>query len=460
MKIRLQATALVLPALLFLFFLFSAGSAHGLTIQEEQELAEEFLRTVRQRYSIIKDPAISDYIQELGEKIVSELPQQPFDYHFYVIKQDAYNAFAGPAGHIFVYSGLFEALSHEGELAALLAHEIAHASSRHISKMIESSKKASLGTLAGVIAGILIGLGGDSSIGSAVVMGSMAAGESAVLSYTREKEMQADQLGREYLTKAGYDLHSMLSLLKTIRSQEWFTTDQIPTYLRTHPATADRLTYLSSRLSGTAAPNPKPSHAFERAHTRLSALYGDPSQALEHFSQRAAENPGQPMAHYGYGLALERNGNPEAALSEFSLAYEDRPDDPYLSADLGRVNFLVGNYERARMLLEKSVDLGGAGPEARLYLGRTYLGLGDTVQASKTLNRLVTDHPEFTPGHYFLGKSYSEKGDPANAHYHLGLYHRGRNDQEAAVHHLRRALETMKDPEKVEKIKSLLEKDK
>jgi predicted Zn-dependent protease len=270
--------------------------------------------------------------------------------------------------------------------------------------------------------------------------------------------MQADQLGREYLTKAGYDLHSMLSLLKIIRSQEWFTTDQIPTYLRTHPATADRLAYLSSRLSGKPRPQPNASHAFERARTRLSALYGEPSQTLARFSQKVDQNPNDPMAHYGYGLALERSGNPEAALSELSSAYRQWQDDPYLAADLGRVNFLVGNYGRARTLLEKSADLGGAGPEARLYLGRTYLALGDAAQATETLERLVAHHPEFPHGHYFLGKSYAERGDTANAHYHLGLYHRGRKDREAAVHHLRRALETMKEPGKVEKIKELLEK--
>ena len=430
--------------------------ASALTVQEEKELAEEFLQTVRKRYKIIEDPAIANYIQKIGDRIVAKLPPQPFDYHFYVIEQDAYNAFAGPAGNIFVHSGLFEALAHEGELAALLAHEIAHSSCRHIAKMIEDSKKTNIGTLAGLVAGILIGLGGASSVGSAVAIGSMAAGQSAQLAYTREKEMQADQIGRHYLQAAGYNLHSMLSLLRTIRRQEWFSTEQIPTYLRTHPATEERLTYLASTLSDQPAPPPKATFDFQRARARLMALYGNPERALLEFREKINSRPQDPMAHYGYGLALERTGNPEAAVRHLRIAHAAYPRDPYMAEDLGLMHFLNGNYEKSLGLLKQSARYPETGRVGRLYLGRAQLELGKTEAAVETFKQLVKAYPDYRQGLYFLGKSYAEVNDPGNAHYYMGLYHMKRRDRGPAVHHFEEALKHLSDKEKIKKIKELL----
>lgn len=456
--INFRKTIALCITLAFFVTVSIPGKSAAITIQEENELAEEFLQAVHKQYNIIKDPPIADYINRIGRRIVSEFPQQPFTYHFYVVEEDTYNAFAAPAGHIFVFSGLFEALDHEGELAALLAHEIAHASCRHISEMIESSKKTSLGTLAGVIAGILIGLGGASTVGSAISIGSMAAGESVALAYTREKEMQADQIGRKYLQKAGYDLHSMLSLLKKIRSREWFGTDQIPTYLRTHPATKDRLTYLADTLSNKPAPPPRTSYAFELARARVSALYGNPRESLKQFEQSIQTRPDDPMAHYGYGLALERNGNPKEAVDHLRIAYAAHENDSYMAEDLGRAHFLNGSYENALKLLKLSTDEVKNGPDGRLYLGRTQLALGRLTEATKTLNRLVEAYPDYLPALYFLGKSYAEQDDSGNAHYYLGLYHLGKQDPENAAFHFKRALKNISDPEKVKKINEMMKK--
>ncbi|MFO7839084.1 MAG: M48 family metalloprotease [Desulfosalsimonadaceae bacterium] len=453
-----KITALAMAC--FYFFCASAvPAASALTIQEEKDLGKEFLQSVRQRYKIIEDPAVADYINKIGRRVVAELPPQPFEYHFYVIEQDTYNAFAGPAAHIFVYSGLFEALSNEGELAALLSHEIAHVSCRHISKMIEASRKTNIATLAGLIAGMLIGLGGASSVGSAVTMGSMAAGQSATLAYTRENEMQADQFGRRYLQQAGYNLHSMLSLLKTIRSREWYSTKEIPTYLRTHPATKDRLTYLSTELSDQPAPPLKTSRAFERARIRLKALSGDTEQALKHFRTKIRRQPENAMAHYGYALALERSGAPRDAEEHMQIARAAYPEDPYMTEDLGRIYFFTGDFKKALEMLSEATEKPENGPEGWYYLGRTQLALKKPASARKTFSRLVEMYPDYLPGLYFLGKSYAEQEDPGNAHYHLGLYHLGRQDPEIAAYHLEKALKHLTDKEKAEKARQLLEKN-
>ena len=89
----------------------------GITYKEEEELSREFLAVVASRFTFIKDPIIEDYVTEIGQRILKEVPTQPFRYHFYVIKEDVYNAFATPAGHIFINSGLLEAVKSEEEIA-------------------------------------------------------------------------------------------------------------------------------------------------------------------------------------------------------------------------------------------------------------------------------------------------------------------------------------------------------
>ena len=101
--------------LLCLFFLFATGAfipkaALSITAAEEEELSREFMKVIYKNLKFVEDPVIVNYVNKVGKKIVSVLPPQPFNYRFYVIQEDVDNAFATPAGHIFIYSGLMVAM--------------------------------------------------------------------------------------------------------------------------------------------------------------------------------------------------------------------------------------------------------------------------------------------------------------------------------------------------------------
>jgi predicted Zn-dependent protease len=90
------------------FFLAAAvcpPRANAISAAEEEKLGQEFMQLVYRYYRVIDDPFIDSYINHLGQRIVSVLPPQPFVYRFYVIDEEVYNAFAAPAGHIFINSG-------------------------------------------------------------------------------------------------------------------------------------------------------------------------------------------------------------------------------------------------------------------------------------------------------------------------------------------------------------------
>lgn len=118
------------------------SNAQAISIKEEKELSREFLKVLNQHVQIIDDPLINDYVDRVGRRVLAAVPPQPFSFTFHVIKEDVYNAFAIPAGHIFINSGLLMAMEDEAELAGILSHEISHVVCRHISQRIDRSKKS------------------------------------------------------------------------------------------------------------------------------------------------------------------------------------------------------------------------------------------------------------------------------------------------------------------------------
>ncbi len=432
--------------------------AEALSIKQEEDLAREFLQVINANYKLVKDPLILFYINAVGKRIVSVMPEPPFAYRFYVVEENVYNAFAGPAGHIFVNSGLLEAMEGEEELAGILAHEIAHVQCRHISEKIEKAKKIGIAALAGMVAGIFLGSGGASALGNAVTIGSAAAAHSAVLAFSREDEMQADQIGMRYLYDAGYEGKGLLAMLRKIRSKQWFGSDQIPDYLSTHPASEDRMVYIDAYIHNhsptkSAPSDPKP---FAKAQTRLIALHGDPDGAIRRFQAEVAEKPKDPTAHYGYALVLSRANRYDEALSHLRTALGLSAFDTDLLAEMGKVYFSQGRYDEAFSTLSSIADSPSPNPEGLFHLARSQAALGQTDAAERTFSALYEKDPDYPNLDYFLGEIYQRQGRQDLVHFHLGMHFYKTGNVKSARFHLLRAKETVGDSRKKEKIESAL----
>jgi predicted Zn-dependent protease len=438
---------------------------HAITIQEEKKLGREFQKVMHRYFTRVEDPVISGYVEQIGQKILDIIPSQPFDYKFYVIKEEVYNASAFPAGHIFINSGLLVDLQSEDELAGILAHEIAHVVSRHISERIERSKKTDLAMLAGVVAGIMIGKHtGEAAAAQALTIGSAAAGQTATLAYSRENEAEADQLGIRYMTQAGYDPSGLLAALKRIRSRQWFGSKHIPTYMTTHPALESRITWIDAWMAAhpeqaqTNLQNGAQRQAvFKKVNIRLRALYTDPNQAMRYFKTAVSRNPDDTDLAYGYGLALDRVGNQKQAVAYLKKALTHNALDPYILSDLGRIYFLSGRYDEALRSLKGALTLKDDNPIGLFYLGRTQMALGKMNDAAINFEALIKKGGGNKQVYYFLGETYSKLNRSAESHYHLGIYHYKKNDYRNARFHLRRAGEQLQDPAKRKTASELLE---
>jgi beta-barrel assembly-enhancing protease len=444
---------------LFSVFLFicvsTAAPLRALTISEERELADKFVEAVHDYFDVIDDQPLNDYINSLGKRLTQKVPPQPFALKFRVIRADTFNAFAGPGGNIFIFSGLIEAMENENELAAIMAHEIAHVTARHIPDIIERSKRTSFTSMAGVIAGILVGLGGAPAAGTALSLGSIAAGQTMMLSYSRENELQADYLSIRYLEDAGFHEYGMLSALKKMRSREWFGEQEIPTYLKTHPAVGERMAMLGNSLQNET-PELKDSYEFKRTRARVMALYGKRTNSLNRLSRMVHDNPEDPSSLYGYGLAIAEGGNPEKAIPHLEKSVSIKPDDPNIAVALGRVYFLAGDNQKALDTLKGIDNIHQYGPDGLFTVGRVQSSQGDNRSAIITFETLLSHYPNHGQTLFFMGQSQGQEGNFAKAHYYLGRFHKQQGNLGNARFHFDRALSEARDEETREEIQSLI----
>jgi predicted Zn-dependent protease len=433
----------------------------AITFGEEEELSAEMLRIIFKKLPVVEDPYVTGYVNRVGRRILAVMPEQPFRYRFYVINQDMYNAFATPAGHIFIYSGLLEAMDGEDELAGILGHEIAHVYCRHISQKIELAKKVGWAQIAGMAAGVLLGAaGGGAAAAGALTMGSAATGATAQLAFSRENETQADQLGLKFLTDAGYGTEGLLRVLKKIRGKQWFSKDQVPTYMMTHPAIEDRIAYVTSWIEdhkADAQPTLKPNPAeFERILTRLIVEYSDTTAELNQLEQILQRDPGNTLARYRYGLVLARANRTAEAITQLKEVLARNAFNPYMLRDLGKVYFLGGQLDPALSTLESARSMIPEDSDTLFYLGRTQQELGRRAEAISLYTAVIQKTPDYREAYYFLGQNLGQQGALADAHYYLGIYHVRGRDLKTAAAQFKQSLRNATDPEKRERAERML----
>jgi len=426
----------------------------AISIPDELKLADEFMQMIDQQQVILDDPVATHLIEEVGRHILAQLPPQPFTYSFYLIDDGTFNAFAAPGANIFIHRGLITALSSTDELAGIMAHEIAHAVSRHVSQSIDRSKLVNIGTMAGVVAGILVGsAGGGGDAAQALTVGSMAAGYSSMLTYTRENETEADQKAFTLLQQTCFSPEGLLDSLNKLRAADYMGIEGIPDYFKTHPGTGSRVAHLSGLLSdythdpsGAACPD---LYDYDMVKYRVMGLYEPIKESIKTIESKIADNPSNPALYYGLGLLYARENRRNQAIEQLQKALSFNLMDPLILLELGRIYTLDGQYGKALNILPGIQSDPVLGTSARYHLAVAQLESGDLTSARQNLARVTDTSPKSFPRAYFhLGAIMSRENRTALSHYYLGIYYDLIRDSKNAVRHLKRAVDEGLDPDK------------
>ncbi len=447
--IFLAALVLIPPGLTFY-----PAKAMALSIDDEMEMGREFVHQIKRYYEILDDDFANQYFNELGQYLISRLETKPFPFHFYLIKDKTLNAFAGPGGHIFFFSGLINSMDSVDELASILCHEIGHISARHLSQRIEQNKKISFATLAGVLAGILVG--GEAA--GALMIGSMAAGAQFQLHYSRNDERQADQLGFRYMEESGFDPHGLISTLKKIEKSNWMRPNEIPTYLLTHPTGPERMSNLDAMLRDFS---PKPAGDKNRIFRDLFVMFQTvvkakslgPKEAERHFTGEIEKNPDSASVHFGLGLAYMEMMEYDKAIHQLKEALAIKSDFIPILTNLGTAYHLNGEDQKAVSVYENALALSPEDRTIPYLLGISYEKQGRYEAAVRLFERLKALKPVKDTVYEHLGMSYAGLNKMGQAHYHFGIYNKKIGQMETAQFHFQKALELVGDnPKLKEKI--------
>jgi predicted Zn-dependent protease len=448
MTLRKKYLCWIISVLVFsLFFEGVIPRARALTIEEENKLGKKVFLEMENRVEWVRDLTLQTFLERLGNSLVAQVGSTPFEFKFYLIKASDPNAFAIPGGYIFVTTGLVALAENEQEIAAVLSHEISHVTERHVSQMIEKSKRVSIASIAAVIAAMLVGGGGTGSQAAATM--AMATGEALALKYTRENEVDADRKSLEYITKAGYDPNGMITFLNKIYKISLTSSPQIPTYLSTHPATEDRMTFLENLLqTGSRPKGPfKTFGNFKRIQAKALVEGSEPHVAINHYQSLIDGNPQDIEGHYGLGIAYQKMGRLDKSMEAFQKAQVIAAEDVDVLRELGidyflsgKIDLAVENFETVQSLLQTE-----SGQDDDLlnlyYLGRGYQERGDLNRALPLFLKVRKERPEFVDVHLNLGSVYGRMGQKGLSHFYYGKYFKLRGDRKNALLHFRTALE-------------------
>jgi len=362
---------------LFIFFVISLNTSFAISIPQEKKLGKKFMEMIQKQHMILKDPIADHMITEVGNHILSFLPPQPFDYSFYLVDDGIFNAFASPAANIFVYRGLITSLDSIDELAGIIGHEIAHSVSRHVSESIDRSKYINIGSLAGMLAGAIIASKTNGEAGTAIMQGTMAVGHTVMLAFTRENETEADEKGIMFLKKSCFSPEGLKTGLMKIRASDFQGVEAIPDYVKTHPGTGKRIAHVETILAGYSPLKNKKvcskNFRFDMVKYRLLGLYSDIKPTFNRLKRQLETDPLNPAIHYGMGLIYARKFMREQALFHLKKALSINIFDPMILLEMGRINLLDGEPQKAVNILKGIESDLVVGSMARFHLAQAYL---------------------------------------------------------------------------------------
>ena len=201
----------------------STGSTAGATKpattkrrSQESSSSRKAHEQILKAYGIYADQALQDYVSEIGQRVARQSSMPDEEWKFVVLDDDSINAFTTGCCYVYVHRGLLIQLNSEAELASVLGHEVAHVTAKHPQKRMTRGVLASLAAAAAAI---------YTNSGAIADLANLGA-NAWMQGYGRENELEADRIGLQYSTRAGYRPEAMGEVFEMFRRGERFEIDR------------------------------------------------------------------------------------------------------------------------------------------------------------------------------------------------------------------------------------------
>ncbi|WP_179116670.1 M48 family metalloprotease [Solemya velum gill symbiont] len=344
------------PALALDYSLPDMGESSGayLSTVQERKLGRAFMRYVHANTNVVKDTMLTGYLQSLGDRLASKAQLGAGSFNFFLVDDMLINAFAGPGGYIGVHTGLILEAETEDELAAVVAHEIAHVSQRHIARMVQEAEQMAMPAAGMLLAAILLGAATGGAGAMAMAAGGQAALMQKQINFTRANEREADNIGIQILAKSKHDTRAMATFFQRLGRATNSGGVTLPEFLLSHPVTADRTADALARARARAEKYPYQQQHDDfdfqlfRAAIRADQFSSGKSSA-KHFKStlRDGRYRSEDAERYGLVLGLMRSRKYSEARKELGKLLSKHPRNPMIRATNARLWLKQGNNQKA-----------------------------------------------------------------------------------------------------------------
>jgi len=414
-----------------------------LSLADEYKIGLMIMRSLRDAGQIVDDPEINEYLQSLGMRLASQAHEGAHRFTFFAVRDSSINAFALPGGFIGVNAGLVKATRSEAELAGVLAHEIAHVTQRHIARSLQNAGRANLASAAAMLAAILIGA--TTGVPTDAVLGSVTAAQGLAaqsqINYTRANEAEADRVGINILASSGFDPVAMPEFFGTMQQRMGGAGRNIPSLLRTHPVTSERIAETRDRASRMERPRTpdSTSYALIRDRLELETLSQEAQLRDLYPAAKSADFPSTDAEQYGRALALVRAGAADEAIPALEALRDRRPDVTLYHTALGQAELAAGRTDASRETLENAMKLFPRSVPVTMRYAETLLRAGDPKRAHVVLLDLFNNTPPTAEQARFTAIAANAAGDVADSYYYMSEFHVISGDLALAINQLRLA---------------------
>jgi predicted Zn-dependent protease len=414
------------------------SAATVLNAETALQIGKAMMRQIQSSGKINDDPLVQEYIQGIGRDLAAGGMVGDQHFHFFVLNDHSINAFAMPGGFIGVHAGLILASQSENELAAVIAHEIAHVTQHHIARSVEKAKQMNLPLTAAVIAAILLGAS-DPQMAQAALAATIGAGQQMQIDFTRANEKEADRVGMQLLASAGFDPRGMADFFLRLQEDSRYASNGVPDFLRTHPISSERMAEAQDRASRYPRSMRPDSVAYQLTRARLLLQL---SENPEHLATQLAVDSsdaeqtislGAEGRLYLQGLIHQRQRDIPKARIAFTQLLEAAPERiAYIDA-LARLEREDRQVKTAEQLYRQGLAYYPGNIILTLGLAETLMEEKSYQPARQVLTEGLRVHGTDARVVHKLAMAEAGLGNHAASHLALTEYHLLRNEPHSAL---------------------------
>ncbi|MBT1445562.1 M48 family metalloprotease [Shewanella sp. JM162201] len=413
------------------------AAVNTFSLEKEMIYGDAYMRVIRSSAPLLNDPVLSQYVTELGNKLVANATGVKTPFYFFLLRNDEINAFAFFGGHVGVHTGLFLNADTESEIASVLAHEVTHVTQRHLARSLEAQQKSGPATMAGLLGAILLTIAAPQA-GMAALATTQALATQSKINYTRQHEKEADRIGMQILVDAGFDPNGAADFFGKIAGRYRFTSKP-PQMLLTHPLPESRISEARNRAAQYPHKYIADSLNFHLAKARIQVRFSSYSEeaALGLFDKQLARHAYafESAALYGKALALFRLKRFDEAESIIDKLLT-RDDNNLFYLDT-KTDLLAErrDYDSAITLLEAKRKLKPTSQVINANLAHIYIEAGKSDKAIPLLEDMIFLDKQNPLPYQLMTEAYRKQGNKALEHFAtaesmaLGADYKGAVDQ-------------------------------